>query len=108
MRLLERDLSELVSERGEELLGRGFAGGVKQFPLLVKFLDAHEVLSVQVHPDDELGRKLVQDNGKTEAWVIIHAEPGSLIYAGLQPGVTRESLSMAIDNGAIRGAVASG
>ena len=61
-----------------------------QFPLLVKFLDAHQVLSVQVHPDDERGRRLADDNGKTEAWVVIHAEPGSLIYAGLRPGVTRE------------------
>ena len=61
-----------------------------QFPLLVKFLDAHQVLSVQVHPDDEQGRRLADDNGKTEAWVIVHAEPGSLIYAGLSPGVTRE------------------
>jgi mannose-6-phosphate isomerase len=70
-----------------------------QFPLLVKFLDAHQVLSVQVHPDDALGRRVVNDNGKTEAWVIVHADPGSLIYAGLRPGVSRESFACAVETG---------
>jgi mannose-6-phosphate isomerase len=83
-------LRDLVRDRGPELLGT--AGGLAhlgQFPLLVKFLDANDVLSVQVHPDDERGRRLADDNGKTEAWVVVHAEPGSLIYAGLKPGVNR-------------------
>jgi len=81
-------LRDLVRDRGEELLGPAL-GGRHQFPLLVTFLDAHQVLSVQVHPDDTLGRRLVDDNGKTEAWVVVHAEPGALIYAGLRPGATR-------------------
>ena len=62
----------------------------------MKFLDAHQVLSVQVHPDDDRGRRLADDNGKTEAWVILHAEPGSLIYAGLRTGVTRDDLAAAM------------
>ena len=41
---------------------------------------------MQVHPDDETGRRLANDNGKTETWVILDAEPGSLIYAGLEAG----------------------
>lgn len=93
-------LRELVRERGNALLGPAL-GPRAQFPLLVKFLDAHQVLSVQVHPDDALGRKLANDNGKTEAWVVIHAEPGSLIYAGLQSGVTREQFAAAIASGAV-------
>jgi mannose-6-phosphate isomerase len=93
-------LRELVRSHRTALLGKG-VGGSAQFPLLVKFLDAHQVLSVQVHPDDDRGRRLAADNGKTEAWVILHAEPGSLIYAGLRPGVTRHDLAGAMRTGAV-------
>ena len=90
-------LRALIHEAGDDLLGKG-RSRVKadQFPLLVKFLDANDVLSVQVHPDDALGRKLAGDNGKTETWVIVHAEPGSLIYAGLKLGVRREEFAEAL------------
>ena len=71
------------AREADELLGQAF-GPRDQFPLLVKFIDAHQALSVQVHPDDETGRRLANDNGKTETWVILDAEPGSLIYAGLK------------------------
>jgi mannose-6-phosphate isomerase len=64
--------------------------------LLVKFLDAHDVLSVQVHPNDALGRKLANDNGKTETWLILHADPGSVIYAGLKEGVDRPTFAAAL------------
>lgn len=93
-------LRELIQAKGKGLLGWSL-GRVQQFPLLVKFLDANQVLSVQVHPDDALGRRLVNDNGKTEAWVVIHAEPGSVLYAGLKPGVTREMFERAIHDGSI-------
>jgi mannose-6-phosphate isomerase len=87
-----RSLRSLLRENGRALLGPALAGR-EQFPLLIKFLDAHRDLSVQVHPDDELGRTLADDNGKTEAWVVLHAEPGSVIYAGLREGVTREQFA---------------
>jgi mannose-6-phosphate isomerase len=93
-------LRRLVQHHGSELLGPGL-GPRDQFPLLVKFLDAHQVLSVQVHPDDERGWRLAGDNGKTEAWVVVHAEPGSLIYAGLHPGVTRADFAVALETGAV-------
>src|SRR5579864_5723002 len=93
-------LRSLVRERGAELFGQAM-GPCHQFPLLVKFLDANRVLSVQVHPDDERGRRLAGDNGKTETWVIVHAEPGSLIYAGLCPGVTRASFAAALETGQV-------
>jgi mannose-6-phosphate isomerase len=93
-------LRDLGRHAGATLLGPG-VGPRDQFPLLVKFLDAHQVLSVQVHPDDELGRRLANDNGKTEAWVILHAEPGSLIYAGLRPGVTHAEFARAMDGGEV-------
>jgi mannose-6-phosphate isomerase len=93
-------LQTLVRDHGEELLGPAI-GPCSQFPLLVKFLDAHQVLSVQVHPDDALGRKLADDNGKTEAWVIVHSEPGSVIYAGLRPGATRSAFAEALESGLV-------
>ncbi|MEO6811932.1 MAG: type I phosphomannose isomerase catalytic subunit [Isosphaeraceae bacterium] len=93
-------LRDLIAGHGRDLLGSAL-GSRTQFPLLVKFLDAHQVLSVQVHPDDALGQILVNDNGKTEAWVIVHAEPGSVIYAGLRPGVDRARFEAALDSGAV-------
>jgi mannose-6-phosphate isomerase len=93
-------LRDLVLNHGENLFGSAI-GLREQFPLLVKFIDAQQDLSVQVHPDDDLGRRLANDNGKTETWVIIHAEPDALIYAGLKPGTTRESMVEAIENGTV-------
>ena len=98
--LAGRSLRRLLQETGEEILGPAL-GPRDQFPLLVKYLDAHRNLSVQVHPDDELGRRLAGDNGKTEAWVVIHADPGSLIYAGLREGVDHAQFRDAIDAGSV-------
>jgi mannose-6-phosphate isomerase len=93
-------LRELVQSRPLELLGPA-VGPREPFPLLVKFIDANQDLSVQVHPDDEKGRRLAGDSGKTEAWVILAAEPGSLIYAGLKPGVGPDEFRRAIETGRV-------
>jgi mannose-6-phosphate isomerase len=70
--------------------------------LLIKFLDAQDVLSVQVHPDDEYANKHENGElGKTEMWYVIHAEPGAKLILGLQPGTTRDSLKAAIDAGKV-------
>jgi mannose-6-phosphate isomerase len=91
-------LRDLIRTRGSELLGPALWPR-DQFPLLVKFIDAHQNLSVQVHPDDERGRRLAGDNGKTETWVIVQADKESAIYAGLKRGVGRDQLVAAIDSG---------
>jgi mannose-6-phosphate isomerase len=93
-------IRDLLHSRGTELLGNAL-GPRDQFPLLVKFIDAHQVLSVQVHPDDATGRRLANDNGKTETWVILDADPGSLIYAGLKHGVGPKELEAAIHSGTV-------
>jgi mannose-6-phosphate isomerase len=79
-----------VTRHGEALVGRHHPQ--RQFPLLYKYLDACEMLSVQVHPNDEQAARLdPPDLGKTEAWVVLAADPGSKVYAGLKPGVDRRS-----------------
>jgi mannose-6-phosphate isomerase len=98
--LADSTIRDLVHTRAAELLGEA-VGAREQFPLLVKFIDAREPLSVQVHPNDELGRRLAGDNGKTESWVIVDVEPGSVIYAGLKAGVDRDRLKKAIDSNTV-------
>ena len=84
-------LSEIVQQHARALLGRH--AHLRQFPLLFKFLDANDRLSIQVHPDDRRAALLEPpDLGKTEAWVILAAEPGSYLYAGLRRSFDRETL----------------
>ena len=91
-------LGDLLREHPAELLGG--SSQPTAFPLLFKFLDAHKVLSVQVHPDDQAAaRRTPPDRGKTEAWYVVEAESGSRIYAGLREGVDRQSLAKAIETG---------
>jgi mannose-6-phosphate isomerase len=91
-------LHELVVSQGEDLLGQHVPQ--KQFPLLLKFLDCNRTLSVQVHPNDEQAARLdPPDLGKTEAWVVLAADPGSKIYSGLKPGVDRGALQAALEAG---------
>lgn len=96
--LVGSTLGDLVRTRGEEIVGRH--APLPAFPLLFKFLDASHDLSVQVHPDDaRAGRLAPPDRGKTEAWYVIDAAPGSRIYAGLRAGTTRDTLAAALRAG---------
>jgi mannose-6-phosphate isomerase len=71
------------------------------FPLLIKILDAEDILSVQVHPDPETCRQMGKGEPKTECWYIIAAEPGAVIYKGLKKGVTKEQFAKAIEQGTV-------
>jgi mannose-6-phosphate isomerase len=71
------------------------------FPLLIKILDAEDVLSVQVHPDPDTCRRMGKGDPKTECWYIISAEPGVVIYKGLKKGVTKEQFAEAIGKGIV-------
>jgi mannose-6-phosphate isomerase len=96
--LAGQTLHSLVTDHGPALLGRH--DPQRQFPLLMKFLDANKTLSLQVHPNDAQARQLdPPDLGKTEAWVVLDAEPGSKIYAGLQPGVDQDTLEKHLRDG---------
>jgi mannose-6-phosphate isomerase len=93
-----KTLRELLSTHGKEILGQHWPQ--ERFPLLFKFLDCQNVLSVQVHPDDAGGAKLTPpDLGKTEAWVILDAAPGSVLYAGLKRGFDRAALEREVQRG---------
>ena len=69
------------------------------FPLMVKLIDAQDVLSVQVHPDKETCKRTGKGDPKTECWYIIDAEPGAAIYKGLKPGTTKEEFAKSIEDG---------
>jgi mannose-6-phosphate isomerase len=93
-----RTLGGLLKQSPEQLLGRR-AGRFRRFPLLLKFLDVRGALSVQVHPSDAQTEYIpAGETGKTEAWVVVEANPESRIYAGLKPGATPENMRRAIAN----------
>jgi mannose-6-phosphate isomerase len=94
-------LGELREQFPEQLMGK-LAQHFRRFPLLLKFLDAREMLSVQVHPT-AANMDLVPagETPKTEAWVVLEAEPKSRIYAGLKPATTTDNLRQAVTNGTV-------
>lgn len=65
------------------------------FPLLIKFIDAAENLSIQVHPDDAEAAQLGDRLGKTECWYVLDAAPGAVVYLGLRPGVSLDEFAAA-------------
>ena len=94
--LAGQTLGGLLTQWPAQMLGAA-AGHFPRFPLLLKFLDAREMLSVQVHPSDRQAAAVSStDTGKTEAWVVLEAAPDSCIYAGLKPGTTAEDLRGAV------------
>jgi mannose-6-phosphate isomerase len=100
-------LGQLIDQSPTELLGT-LAGRFRRFPLLLKFLDARDTLSVQVHPSDSQTKYIpAGETGKTEAWVVLETDTNSRIYAGLKPGATRENLREAITNGTVADHLAS-
>ena len=69
-----------------------------EFPLLIKFIEAQEDLSIQVHPDNDLAKKRHNAYGKTEMWYILECKEGSKTIHGFKEGVTKEIYEEALDN----------
>ncbi len=92
--LAEVYMGDLVGERVFEKFG-------ETFPLLVKLIDAREVLSIQVHPDDRLAAERHNAYGKTEMWYVIAADPGACLYVGFDRPVTREEYLSAVEAGTL-------
>ena len=91
-----QSLHWLMTNQRDALLGDASPSATDQFPLLVKFISATQPLSVQVHPDECVAGKLGKgEEGKSEAWLILDAEPDSLIYLGLRPEVDASEFAAA-------------
>jgi mannose-6-phosphate isomerase len=100
--LAGRSIASLVKEYKGELVGKHVYGRTgDQFPLLIKFIDAHKDLSIQVHPDDALAVKRHGTNGKTEMWYVIDAEPGAHLYVGLKEAISPEEYEKRVADGSI-------
>ena len=90
--LTEVYMGDLVGEKVFDKYG-------EDFPLLIKSLDCNDLLSVQVHPDDELAGMRHDSAGKTEMWYVAEARPGASLYVGLRSGVKREDYLRAVAGG---------
>lgn len=104
-----KTLHDLVLAEPEFLLGTGAAPTIHgRFPLLLKILDAADVLSVQVHPDDEAAARLGEpDVGKTEMWHVLDSDPGSTLICGLDPAMTPAQFQAAVKDGTIQASMNS-
>jgi mannose-6-phosphate isomerase len=102
--LAGRTFRDLMARDATAIVGNApFATGGR-FPLLVKFVDASDRLSVQVHPDDASAAALGErDGGKNEAWLVVHADPGAVLWVGLAEGKGRADLERARTPGEFEG-----
>ena len=100
--LVGETLQAVLEKYKEQLVGKHvYEKYGNEFPLLVKFIDANDDLSIQVHPNDELARQRHASNGKTEMWYIMQADPGSKLNAGFNREVTREEYVKAVADNTI-------
>lgn len=86
-----KSLNTLVAMLGEKLVGAdNYKRFGNEFPLLIKFIDARQDLSIQVHPTDEIAHRQGKERGKTEMWYIMNSDPGAKLYSGLRKKITPE------------------
>ncbi len=96
----ERDgmtLSEYFAKAGKAALGKN-CGKFENFPVLIKFIDAKDPLSIQVHPSDEYALRVEKEYGKTEMWYVMDCEPGAFLYFGVNRAITKEEFRSRIEN----------
>lgn len=97
-----QDLISVISRRPEEILGHEVARQYdNQLPLLVKLIDAKRDLSIQVHPNDEMARRVHGKRGKTEMWYVIDAAPGASLLAGFKREISQYEFRNRIENNSI-------
>jgi mannose-6-phosphate isomerase len=105
-KLKNKNLDELIKTYGSELLGEKVSKQYgTQFPLLFKFIDAAEDLSVQLHPDDALAKERHDSFGKTEMWYIMEAEADARLLLGFKDGVDQKSYTRHISENNIVGII---
>ena len=102
-----KGLNQLVHEQKGLLVGKeNYERFGDEFPLLIKFIDAHQNLSIQVHPDDETARRHGKGHGKTEMWYVLKSASGAQLYNGLRQHITPETYKQMVENGTITNALA--
>lgn len=92
-------LDELLSLYGRALVGKNvYERFGDTFPLLIKFIDAKDDLSIQVHPDDTLAKARHNSFGKTEMWYVVDAAPGAYLYSGFEEKITPDEYVEKVKN----------
>lgn len=90
-----KTLKEFIEMEGKSVLGNN-CSRFEEFPILVKFIDAKDNLSIQVHPDNSYALKNEGQYGKTEMWYVMDCEPGAYLYYGFSREITREEFAQRI------------
>ena len=100
-------LNQLVRELKGSLVGvENYQRFGDEFPLLIKFIDACQDLSIQVHPSDEIAHRQGKNRGKTEMWYALASTPGAMLYNGLKQQITPEQYKQMVENDTITDALA--
>ena len=102
-----KKLNELVIEQKDKLVGKAnYERFGDEFPLLIKFIDARQDLSIQVHPTDEIAKRQGKERGKTEMWYIMDSDKDAKLYSGLKMQITPEQYKAMVEDDTITGALA--
>lgn len=100
--LAENSLSEIIEVYMDEIVGKKIYDQFgTQFPLLIKFIDAEDDLSIQVHPNDTLAMERHQSFGKTEMWYVLEGTPDATLISGFIPGIDQETYLQHLHQGAL-------
>ncbi|WP_108245280.1 type I phosphomannose isomerase catalytic subunit [Muricauda brasiliensis] len=95
-------LHSLMDEHGEALLGKSVVERFgNDFPILIKFIDAKQDLSIQLHPNDELAKERHNSFGKTEMWYIMDADPGAKLIVGFNKDVEKDEYVKSLEEGTL-------
>ena len=102
-----QSINDIVRQEKARLVGEAnYRRFGDEFPLLIKFIDARQDLSIQVHPTDEIARRQGKPRGKTEMWYVLDSEPGAALYNGLKIQITPEEYKEMVANKTICDALA--
>ncbi len=102
-----KSLNAVVEEMGAKLVGHdNYKRFGNEFPLLIKFIDARDDLSIQVHPTDEIAVRQGRKRGKTEMWYLMASDPGAKLYSGLKREITPEEYKKMVEDDTICDALA--
>ena len=102
-----KKLNELVIEQKDKLVGKtNYERFGDEFPLLIKFIDARQDLSIQVHPTDEIAKRQGKERGKTEMWYIMDSDKDAKLYSGLKMQITPEQYKAMVEDDTITDALA--